>query len=216
MKKLILSFAILVAAHSISYGGLLDRSVDFADLAKLSEEGLQALKDTEFEVFLANVSLARAKTEEDVARDSLKGAEDNLDKERLNLKAAKAEYKAAQANQDAERMSNVEKTLQKVKEAIKTAELGVKWREKEVNARKTGVKKAKLGVELSENERDLARISRLVTEKISSANKYSLADYKSKQKKNQEDYQKAMDKEKREMLEAEQLKAQHEKRAGGA
>lgn len=216
MKKLILSFAILVAAHSISYGGLLDRSVDFADLAKLSEEGLQALKDTEFEVFLANVSLARAKTEEDVARDSLKAAEDNLDKERLNLKAAKAEYKAAQANQDAERMSNVEKTLQKVKEAIKTAELGVKWREKEVNARKTGVKKAKLGVELSENERDLARISRLVTEKISSANKYSLADYKSKQKKNQEDYQKAMDKEKREMLEAEQLKAQHEKRAGGA
>ena len=34
-----------------------------------------------------------------------------------------------------------------------------------------------------ENERDLARISRLVTEKISSANKYSLADYKNKQKK---------------------------------
>ena len=41
-----------------------------------------------------------------------------------------------------------------------------------------------------------------------------LADYKNKQKKNQEDYQKAMDKEKREMLEAEQLKAQYEKRAG--
>jgi flagellar biosynthesis GTPase FlhF len=214
MRKLILSFAILVAAHSISYGGLLDRSVDFADLAKLSEEGLQALKDTEFEVFLANVRLARAKATEDLARERLKAAEENLDKERLNLKAAKAEYKAAEANQDAERMSNVEKTREKVKEAIKTAELGVKWREKEVSARKTGVKKAKLGVELSENKRDLARISRLVTEKISSANKYSLADYKSKQKKNQEDYQKAMDKEKREMLEAEQLKAQYEKRAG--
>ncbi|MGD8758312.1 MAG: hypothetical protein PVH78_05515 [Deltaproteobacteria bacterium] len=88
MSKLILSLAILVATHSISYGGLLDRSVDFADLAKLSEEGLQALKDTEFEVFLANVRLARAKTAEDLALDSLKAAEDNLDKERLNLKAA--------------------------------------------------------------------------------------------------------------------------------
>jgi len=186
MRKLILSFAILVAAHSISYGGLLDRSVDFADLAKLSEEGLQALKDTEFEVFLANVRLARAKATESLARERLKAAEETLDKERLNLKAAKAEYKAAEANQDAERMSNIEKTREKVKEAIKTAELGVKWREKEVSARKTGVKKAKLGVELSENKRDLARISRLVTEKISSANKYSLADYKNKQKKNQE------------------------------
>lgn len=91
MKKLILSLAILVAAHSISYGGLLDRSVDFADLAKLSEEGLQALKDTEFEVFLANVRLARAKATEDLARERLKAAEENLDKERLNLKAAKAE-----------------------------------------------------------------------------------------------------------------------------
>jgi len=69
-------------------------------------------------------------------------------------------------------------------------------------------------VKLSENKRDLARISRLVNEKISSASKYPLADYKNKQKKNQEDYQKAMDKEKREMLEAEQLKAQYEKRAG--
>lgn len=216
MRKLILSFAILIAAHSISYGGLLDRSVNFADLAELSEEGLQALKDTEFEVFLANIRLARAKTTEDLAQDSLKAAEDKLHKERLNLKAAKAEYKAAEGNQDTERMSNVEKTLEKVKEAIKTAELGVKWREKEVSARKAGVKKAKLGVELSENKRDLARISRLVAEKVSSAGKYSLADYENKQKKIQEDYQKAMDKEKREMLEAEQLKAQYEKRAGEA
>ena len=216
MIKLILSFAIFIVAHSISYGGLLDRSVDFADLAELSGEGLQALKDTEFGVFLANVELARAKTAEDLARDSLKAAEYNLDKESLNLKAAKAEYKAAEANQDADRMSNVQKTLEKVKEAIKTADLGVKWREKEVSARKAGVKKAKLGVELSENKRDLARISRLVTEKVSSASKYPLADYKNKQKKIQEDYQKAMDKEKREMLEAEQLKAQYEKRAGEA
>jgi hypothetical protein len=214
MKKIILSLAILLAAHTISYGGLLDRSVDFADLAKLSDEGLEALKDTEFEVFLANVRLARAKAIEDLARERLKAAEESLDKERLNLKAAKAEYKAAKANQDAERMSNIEKTREKVKEAIKTAELRVKWREKEVSARKTGVKKTKLGVELSENKRDLARISRLVTEKISSASKYSLTDYKNKQKKNQEDYQKAVDKEKREMLEAEQLKAQYEKRAG--
>ena len=98
MKKLILSLVILVAAHSISYGGLLDRSVDFADLAKLSEDGLQALKHTKFEVFLGNVRPARARATRVLARERLK---------------------AAEANQDTERMSNVENTHEKVKEAIR-------------------------------------------------------------------------------------------------
>jgi hypothetical protein len=213
MRKLILSFAILLATHSISYGGLLDRTVNFDDLSELSEEGLQALKDTEFEVFLEKVKLARTKKAEDIAQDNLKAAKDNLDKERLNLKAAKAEYKAAEANQDTQRMSHVEKTIEKVKESVKTAELYVKWREKEVSARKAGVKKAKLGVELSENKRDLARIHRLAIEKVPAATKYSESDFNKKLKKTQENHQKAADKEKREMLEAEQLKAQYEKRA---
>ena len=213
MRKLILSFAILVAAHSISYGGLLDRSVNFDDLSELSEEGLQALKDTEFKVFLAKVKLATAKRAEDLAQDNLRTAEDNFDKERLNLKAAKAEYKVAEANQDGERMSNVEKTIEKVKESIKTAELFVKWRKKEVSARKACVKKTKLAVELAEIKRDLARIYRLAVEKVPAAAKYSESDYKKKLKKIQENHQKAVDKEKREMLEAEQHKAQYEKRA---
>ena len=57
-------------------------------------------------------------------------------------------------------------------------------------------------------------MSRLVTEKVSAANKYSMADYEKKLKKVEEGHQKAIDKEKRELLEAEQLKAQYERTAG--
>jgi hypothetical protein len=214
MKWLVLCVAILTVSHSIAYGGIFRASVEYADLAQLSAEGLQALKETEFEVFLANVRLARAKTAEDQAQDYLRAAEDALNKERLDLKAAKAEYKAAEANQDSQRMSKIEKTLEKVKEQIKIAELLVKWKEKEVSARKASVKKAKHAVELTEAKRDLARVSRLVAEKAPSSSKYSEADFEKKVKKAEDDHQKAIDKEKRELLVAEQLKAQYERTAG--
>ena len=64
------------------------------------------------------------------------------------------------------------------------------------------------------SDEDLARITRLVTEKVSSASNYSLADNENKQEEIQEEYQKAVDREKSEKMEAEQLKAQYQKRVG--
>jgi hypothetical protein len=215
MRSLWLFLIIFPLISSIAHGGLFKESVEFADLSQLSADGLQSLKDTEFEVFMAEVRLAASKVTRDLAQDDLKQAESVLDKERLDLKAAKAEYEAAEAKQEKDRMASAERTMQKAKEAIKKVELLVKWKGGEVKARKAAVERAKLSVELAEAKRDLARVSRLVEEKVPSASKYSLADWENKVKKTDEKYQKAMDKEKREALEAEQLKAQYEKAAEG-
>ena len=119
MRELLLFLIVFPLTTSIAHGGLFKESVEFADLSQLSEEGLQSLKDTEFEIFLA------------------------------------------------------------------------------------------------EAKRDLARLSRLVEEKVPSASKYSLAEWENKVRKIDEKHQKAVDKEKREALESEQLKAQYEKAAEG-
>ena len=215
MRKVILFFIILILTSSAAHGGLFKESVEFADLSQLSEEGLQSLKNTEFEVFLAEVWLAATKVTRGLAQDDLKRAENVLDKERLDLKASKAEYEAAEAKQEKDRMATAESMMKKAKEATKKAELLVKWKSQEAKARKAAVDRAKLAVELAEVKRDLARVSRLVEEKVPSASKYSLAEWENKVKKTDEKYQKAMDKEKREALEAEQLKAQYEKAAEG-
>jgi hypothetical protein len=215
MRRVFLFLLTLLLVSSPAYGGLFKESVEFADLSQLSEEGLQSLKDTEFDVFVAEVRLAAVKVTKDLAQDDLKQAEKGLDKERLDLKAAKAEYEAAEAKQEKDRMAGAETMMKKAKEATKKAELLVKWKSQEAKARKAAVDRAKLAVELAEATRDLARVSRLVEEKVPSASKYSLADWENKVKKTDEKYQKAMDKEKREALEAEQLKAQYEKAAEG-
>ena len=215
MRKLLLFLIVFPLTTSIADGGLFKESVEFADLSQLSKEGLQSLKDTEFEVFLAEVRLAATKVTRDLAQDGLKQAENVLDKERLDLKASKAEYEAAEAKQEKDRMAHAESMMKKAKEATKKAELLVKWKSKEAKARKAVVDRAKLAVELAEAKRDLARVSRLVEEKVPSASKYPLAEWENKVKKIDEKHQKAVDKEKREALEAEQLKAQYEKAAEG-
>ena len=215
MRKLLLFLIVFPLTTSIAHGSLFKESVEFADLSQLSKEGLQSLKDTEFEVFLAEVRLAATKVTRDLAQDGLKQAENVLDKERLDLKASKAEYEAAEAKQEKDRMAHAESMMKKAKEATKKAELLVKWKSKEAKARKAVVDRAKLAVELAEAKRDLARVSRLVEEKVPSASKYPLAEWENKVKKIDEKHQKAVDKEKREALEAEQLKAQYEKAAEG-
>ena len=61
MKKIIFCLSCLLVSNTFAYGGILDSSVQFEDLAYLSEEGLNALKDTEFSVFFEQVKLAGAK-----------------------------------------------------------------------------------------------------------------------------------------------------------
>ena len=112
-------------------------------------------------------------------------------------------------------MANAEKNLKRTKEAVQKAELLVKWKSKVVKVSKVGLEIAKMALDLAKEQRELARISQLVAEKLPSATKYSVAEYQKRLKKTQEKYQAAVDREKREALEAEQLKEQHERAAGG-
>ena len=205
MKHVLLCLVFLMAVHSAASAGFFERSVEVADLEQLSDSGLLTLKDTEFGVFLANVDLARSRASEHQAEEEFRSAQSDLDIMKLNLKAAKAEHKAAEAAQDAERMSKARKTIENTKESTKVFELLVAWKERLLNARKAGAKKMKLAVKLAETKRDLARLNLLAAEKLPSAQKYSLADFKNKLKNLQEDHQKVVDKEKRLFLEAQQL-----------
>jgi hypothetical protein len=214
MRKLLFCLIILIAWHTPAGAGFLKDNVNFADLAQLSAEGLEALKETEFEVFLANVGLARAKDAEKQVEGDLNGAKHTLENKGLDLKAAKAEYEAGKANQDEERMKKAEEAIRRARGHVEMAELLVKWKQKVVKAGNAGVKKGKLAVDLAEAKRDLARLSRLVMEKAASANKYSVKDYQDRVRKIQEKYEAAAKKERREIQDAEQLKAQYEKIAG--
>jgi hypothetical protein len=188
--------------------------VEYKDLARLSAEGLESLQATEVAVFLANVRLAAAKNAGEDAREALKKAENERETERLNLKAAEAEHKAAEAAQDGDRLAKAKQSVERAKEAIKPAELLVKWRQKAFDASKTTVRKAKLTLEIAETKRDMARIDRLVLEGVTTSKKYSRPDYEAKLKRVQQDYMKTIEREKREISAAEQLRAQYEQ-AGG-
>ncbi len=214
MRKLLFCLTIFMAWQTPADSAFLKDSVEYGDLAQLSAEGLEALKDTEFKVFMANVSLAGTRNTEKAAEVELKGARRTLENKGLDLKAAKAEYEAGKANQEEERMKKAEEAMRRAREQVEMTEMLVKWKQKAVKARSAGVQKAKLAVDLAEAKRDLARVSRLVLEKVSSANKYSIRDFEDKVKKTQVKYEAATKKESREIQEAEQLKAQYEKMAG--
>ena len=204
-------FIILAAAPSGAQKGLFKASIEFSDLAQLSHEGLEILKVNEYEVFLAQVGLGRANNAESKAEEDLEKAEQILKAKELDLKAAKAEEKAAKENQDAGRMAKAATVLITAQEDLKATNLLVEWKSKEVKARKAGVKKAKLAVQVSEAQRDLARVSRLLAENVPAAQKYAIADFQKKLKEKQADYDKARNAEVREISEAAKSKAEYER-----
>ena len=92
MRIQLLCLTILMAWHMPAEAGLLGDGVDFPDPAKLSAEGLEALKEPEFAVFQANVQLYRAKDAEKQAERDLKGSKAIFVTKGLDLKAAKAKW----------------------------------------------------------------------------------------------------------------------------
>ena len=202
---------ILIAFPISAQMGLFKPSIDFGDLAQLSQEGLEILKVNEYEVFLAQVALGAAGNEEKKAEKDLEKAEQTLKAKELDLKAAKAEEKAAKENKDEARLTKVAAVLKTAQEALNGTKLLVKWKNREVTARKAGVKKAKLALQVSEAQRDLARVSRLLAENVPAAQKYAIADFQKKLKEKQADYDKAKTAEAREISEAAKSKAESER-----
>lgn len=213
MRKLFMGvFIFVIASYSAAaWAGFFDETVDYVDLAQISPAGLETLKDTEFEVFLANVKLAEAKGALKMAQGALETARRVLDTKSLDLKAAQAESKAAKATQDSKRMNAAEALLRHAREDSNTAMMLVDWKKAELKAQKAGVDKAKRAVALAEAKRELARVSRLAAEKASSADKYAVPKFEINLKKREEAYRKADGKVKLLTAEAQRLKTEFEK-----
>ena len=212
MRKLLMTTILLVTFPALVHPGFFGDSVDLADLAQLSQKGLEDLKDSEFEVFLAQVRLAGAKDDQKKANGELKSVKKILSSQKSDLKATEAEVKAAKEIQDKERLTRAESPLQKSQEAYTTAELDVAWKAQEVKARKASVEKAELELDVAEIQRDLARVAQLVSEKVPSAQKYSAENLEKNLKKKQKDLTKAKRDEEREIWEANKSKEDYERK----
>ena len=210
MRKILMGLAMLAIFYNGAYAGLFKDDVDLADLSQLSPEALETLKQTEFNVFLMKVKLAGAKVLETMAKNDLKKSKLTLDAKKQRFKSAEADLKEAKASQNSTLIDSAEKALRNADKELGKAKLLIQWKEKEVDVQAAGVEKAKLDVALSETERDLARVSKLIEKNVPSAKKYNLSDFKEMLDKKQKKYQKVLSTETKAMLEAQKLKAKYE------
>jgi hypothetical protein len=201
---------ILAAAHRSSQAGLFKDSVEFSDLAQLSQKGLEALKEIEWQVFLMRVGLARAEELKKQAEGDLKNAEHLFKSKELDFTAAKAERRAAKESENQERMDRAATVLESAQNELRVAKRLVAWKSKVVKARKAGVKKARRRVQLAEAQRDLASVSQLVFESAPSAKKFSMQKYQNRVKRKQEEYENATIEEERQTWEAKESKEMYE------
>ena len=154
---------------------------------------------------------AGAKVLENKSSDDLKASKLTLNAKNLHLKSAEADLKEAKAAKDQGKIEAADKVLRQAKENYELAKILIKWKEKEVDVQAAGVEKAKLAVALAEAERDLARVAKLIEQKVASAQKYNLSDFKAKVDKKQREYQQALSAETKETTEAKKLKAEYDK-----
>ena len=202
--------AILALVYNSAEAGLFKDDVDLSDLSTLSQEALEALKNTEFNVFLMKVKHAGAKVLENKAQKDLKTSNLTLDAKKQRLKSAEADLKETKAAQDSTRIDAAEKALHNAKKELERAKLLIQWKEKEVDVKAASVKKAKLAVSAAEYERDHARVSKLKEQNVPSAVKYSLSDFNKRLEKKHREYQKIVSIEAKEMTEAKKRKAAYE------
>jgi hypothetical protein len=94
MRKLLITIILLVTFPALVHPGFFGGSVDLDDLAQLSQKGLGDLKDSEFEVFLAQVRLAGAKDDLKKANGELKAVKKILSSEKSDLKATEFRIKS--------------------------------------------------------------------------------------------------------------------------
>ena len=183
MRKVYLSLIIILAICTESHAGFFSQSVDFSDLAQLSSEGLQTLKETEFAVFLKQVKVAGAQSDLKKAQGALKAANTELKTKKSDVTAAESKRNEARKNQDAKGTDLAETILKEVERNFARAEVFHAWKQQEVKARKATLKRAKLDLDIAEAEREEARISRLAAEKVPGTANYSTEDSKKSLKK---------------------------------
>ena len=216
MKNLTLIgiIASLGIVTTVCEAGLFKNSVDLADLSEISLETLGDLRDSEFEVLVAQIGLNSAKAAERGAEGAAKAAGRMLETENLDLKAAKAEVQAAKANKDSERTRSAETLLSEAEIDHRTAKLFLQWKEGERAARRIDVKAAASRLDLAEAQRDLARAKLLLREGAPSALKYDAAEMQKSVSRRQKEFGEASRRAQAESLKVEALKLEWLQLAG--
>ena len=213
MKKTLIFLFILMVLGSGADAGFFGNSVSFDDLAQVSSQGLRTLKESEFEVFLAEVKLAGVRAALKKSEGELKIAKNTFAAEKSDLKAVEAEIKAAKENQDEDRLRTAESSHPSARKNFEIAELLVNWKKSIVKTQKAAKKRAEVELDIAELKRDLARVSLMVSEKVPSAEKYSVDGYEKSLQKKTKELNKSIRSEERMMWEAEKLKADYERSA---
>ncbi len=189
--RIAVSVLLALAVSMTAQAGLFKDAVDVADLAQLSPEGLESLKESEFAAFVARVRLQAAKEREDQAQGALKAAQRNVSVQELDMKAAAAETKAAKANQDEERLAAAEILRRDARSDLEIAQAFETWKKDERAATRAAVKSAEARLDLAEAQRDHARIERLAAENVPASAKHDYTDSAKRVAKRQSDADKA-------------------------
>ena len=213
MRKIAICLTVLksICLSGQPEAGLFGNEVDLADLSQLPTEALNTFKDVEFAVFIANVKLAGSKVKENRAREESKAVKSQMDTKSLELKAAKAKYKEVSESSAGKRASEAQAALQSAQKQYDVIQLLMKWKKKELDVQSAGVAKGKAAVSVTEANRELDRVMKLVEIKVTSAGRYNVEDFRSSLKKRQKEYDKAVAREKKEMIDASSLRTEYEK-----
>ena len=211
MRKIFITLMMSLLVYSGVEAAAFKETVDLADLAQLSPELLETLKDSEFKVLLGKIELARTQVMEQKTIQMLKSAKLERDSKKFRLKAAHAEIKDAKAASDRGKIDAAERTLNIAKNELEVAKTLVKWKERKVDAAESGVERAKAALSVREAERELIWASKLKEQKVPASAHYIIPELKKKLENKQKGFEAAVRKEKKKTLEANKLKTEYEK-----
>lgn len=215
MKKLIFLCLCLSTPHLVAAPQFFGNNLSLEDLSQLSPQGVESLKESEFEVFEVSLILAAAKRLESQAAEALKKSKSNLKSTQAAIRSVELELKAATVNQDQERIATAEQSLAAAQRAHDIAKIHVDWKSKELNTQDLVVKKNDLELDLAKCKRDIERIDRLLAEQIPAAKNYSRSDLEKKKSALEQKIQETADRIKKGGQEADALRANYEMRTRG-
>lgn len=204
----ILSASCFIFTHAEA--AIFGDDVNLSDLAQLSPEALNSLKDSEFAVFRAKVKHAGAVEAEKKFREQVKSVKTMLDARSLELRAAKTELKEIEQKSAGKKYKEAEEKVAAAQRQYDTVRLHAQWKEKELDIRAAVGEKEKQAVSVAEAERDLARVATLYEQGVLSAKNYNIDDVKKRLEKKKKDYAAAVEKEKTLAAEANRLRSDYE------
>jgi hypothetical protein len=230
--RLALTLPIVLGLTTLTaFAGAYDSSIAINDIAGLSDESIDALKDAEFAVLKAQVELARAQGQNNGLKAELKDANRKLDAKSLDLKAAKSEVKAAQANvglknvgtaavndpnnpypESPERLSKANARLETAQYESDTARSLVAWKEAEIDRVDTLIAAREQAAEVASIKRDRARVEAMQKEQVAAHSKYSEAELSKRLESVQQRFDKAEVKRSEAKIKADQAKNAYESR----